>query len=143
MARCRDVQRARYAALSVETRTNAEADGAVLEKVATPDSNGQKLLTDAVDRLKLSARGYHQVLRVARTLDGVDGVGRLHTAEALSYRRIALTGGLQLALCPVGRQNARYWRLIEKFTVSEVAQRRGYRQPPTNIDLWLFWATTV
>jgi magnesium chelatase family protein len=94
VARCRDIQRSRYAALSVETRTNAEADGAVLEKVATPDSNGQKLLTDAVDHLKLSARGYHRVLRVARTLadvDGMDGVGRLHIAEALSYRRIALT----------------------------------------------------
>ena len=94
VTRCRETQLARYAALSEDIRTNAEADGAVLEKVATPDSEGQKLLTDAVDRLKLSARGYHRVLRVARALadlDRVGGVGRLHIAEALSYRRIALT----------------------------------------------------
>jgi magnesium chelatase family protein len=39
--------------------------------------------------MRLSARGYHRVLRVARTLadlDGVDKVGRVHLAEALSYR---------------------------------------------------------
>jgi magnesium chelatase family protein len=51
------------------------------------------LLTQAAERLKLSARGYHRVLRVARTLadmDGGDGVKRVHIAEALSYRRIAL-----------------------------------------------------
>jgi magnesium chelatase family protein len=42
--------------------------------------------------MRLSARGYHRVLRVARTLadlDGVDQVGRLHVAEALSYRALA------------------------------------------------------
>jgi magnesium chelatase family protein len=41
--------------------------------------------------MRLSARGYHRVLRVARTLadhDRQDGVNRLHIAEALSYRRI-------------------------------------------------------
>ena len=59
-----------------------------------PDSEGQSLLTEAVERLKLSARGYHRVLRVARTLadlEGEESVRRLHVAEALSYRRIALT----------------------------------------------------
>jgi magnesium chelatase family protein len=71
-------------------RTNAEADGALLEKVATPDDPGRALLTEAVDRFRLSARGYHRVLRVARTLadlEGADGIRRLHIAEALSYRR--------------------------------------------------------
>jgi magnesium chelatase family protein len=60
--------------------------------VATPESAGKKLLTEAAERLKLSARGYHRVLRVARTLADLDGaatVARLHVAEALSYRRIA------------------------------------------------------
>jgi magnesium chelatase family protein len=51
------------------------------------------LLTQAAERLRLSARGYHRVLRVARTLadmDGRDGVGRVHIAEALSYRRVVI-----------------------------------------------------
>ena len=74
-------------------RTNAEADGELLMRVATPEEAGAALLTQATERLKLSARGYHRVLKVARTLadlDGVDGVARLHVAEALSYRRILL-----------------------------------------------------
>lgn len=73
-------------------RTNAEADGELLEKVASPDAPGRALLTEAAERLKLSARGYHRVMRVGRTLadlDGVEGVRRRHIAEALSYRRIA------------------------------------------------------
>nr|WP_244560902.1 hypothetical protein [Azospirillum oryzae] len=73
-------------------RTNAEADGELLEKVASPDAPGRALLTEAAERLKLSARGYHRVMRVGRTLadlDGVEGVKRRHIAEALSYRRIA------------------------------------------------------
>lgn len=48
--------------------------------------------------MRLSARGYHRVLRVARTLadlDGIDTVGRVHLAEALSYR--ALIGDVQRA----------------------------------------------
>jgi len=64
----------------------------VLESVAQPDSQGQKLLRDASESMRLSARGYHRVLRVARTLadlDGADKISRLHLAEALSYRALA------------------------------------------------------
>jgi len=72
--------------------TNAELDGTLLERLAAPDEPGRTLLTQAAERMKLSARGYHRVLRVARTLadfDGADAVRRPHIAEALSYRRLA------------------------------------------------------
>ncbi len=71
-------------------RTNADVDGKLLEEVAAPDSAGRSLLASAIDRLKLTARGYHRILRVARTLadlDNSDGVRQLHVAEALSFRR--------------------------------------------------------
>ena len=73
-------------------RTNAEADGELLEAVATPDDPGRKLLHDAAAAMNLSARAFHRVLRVARTiadLAGAEMVGRIHVAEALSYRRQA------------------------------------------------------
>jgi magnesium chelatase family protein len=64
----------------------------VLEDAARPDAAGLGLLRDAADAMRLSARGYHRVLRVARTLadlDGTERVGRVHLAEALSYRMLA------------------------------------------------------
>ncbi|MGS4945006.1 YifB family Mg chelatase-like AAA ATPase [Meridianimarinicoccus sp. RP-17] len=70
-------------------RVNADAEGELLERIAAPDADGRDLLTRAADRFSLTARGYHRVLRVARTiadLDGSDGVGRTHVAEALGYR---------------------------------------------------------
>ena len=93
VAAARDVQTARYAnrGAGAPVRTNGAADGELLMEVAEPDASGAKLLTGAVEAMRLSARGYHRVLRVARTLadlDGSDGVGRIHVAEALSYRRI-------------------------------------------------------
>ncbi len=61
------------------------------------DSTGLGLLRDAADAMRLSARGYYRVLRVARTLAdlGAEKVSRVHLAEALSYR--ALTDKMRRA----------------------------------------------
>ncbi len=85
-------QQARYRGLTPAIASNAELDGQALTDHATPDADGATLLGQAAERLKLSARGYHRVLRVARTLADMDAsasVRRVHVAEALSYRRLA------------------------------------------------------
>jgi magnesium chelatase family protein len=71
-------------------RSNAELDGDLLEQYATPDEPGRKLLHQAAEAMRLSARSYTRILRVSRTiadLAGAKEVGRIHIAEALSYRR--------------------------------------------------------
>lgn len=70
-------------------RVNADAEGQVLEEIARPDAEGRELLLTVAERFGLSARGYHRVLRVARTiadLDGADEVQKPHVAEAVSFR---------------------------------------------------------
>lgn len=70
-------------------RVNADAEGHLLNAIATPDTEGRDLLVRVAERFGLSARGYHRVLRVARTiadLDGSDDVRKPHVAEAVSYR---------------------------------------------------------
>lgn len=88
VARARQVQSARLEGTGA--RTNAELDGDLLELHATPDDAGRRLLLQAAETMRLSARGYTRVLRVARTiadLAGAERITRIHIAEALSYRR--------------------------------------------------------
>lgn len=88
VAAARDRQRARYGD-GGGVRVNADAEGALLEQVATPDAEAQALLNRVAERFSLTARGYHRVLRVARTiadLDGAETVARPHLAEAISFR---------------------------------------------------------
>ena len=90
VARARALQRERFAALGYPAlSTNAQCSTALIETIASPDPAGQALLSDAAEKMKFSARAYHRILKVARTLadlDGADQVGRIHLAEAISYR---------------------------------------------------------
>jgi magnesium chelatase family protein len=89
--KARTRQQVRYEALETPFRLNAHIDGELLEKVALPDDAGQKILKEATEKFKLSARGYRRVLRVARTLADMSdspSVSAEHIAEALSYRRL-------------------------------------------------------
>ncbi|MBI1417735.1 MAG: YifB family Mg chelatase-like AAA ATPase [Limimaricola sp.] len=88
VATARATQAARFAGVE-GVRVNADAEGALLEEVATPDAEGRALLTRVAERFGLSARGYHRILRVARTiadLEGAAGVALPHVAEAVGYR---------------------------------------------------------
>jgi magnesium chelatase family protein len=90
----RQIQNRRFAGFGVAdtVRSNADVDGALLAEVARPDEAGRDLLTSAAEAMRLSARGYNRVLRVARTLADLESneqISRVHIAEALSYRRLA------------------------------------------------------
>ena len=70
-------------------RVNADLEGTLLDEVATPDPEGKTLLAKVAERFGLSARGYHRVLRVARTIADLDASADVrynHVAEAVSYR---------------------------------------------------------
>ncbi|MBA8899731.1 YifB family Mg chelatase-like AAA ATPase [Phyllobacterium sp. P30BS-XVII] len=90
VAHARDIQKRRYEALGIPAVTvNAHCPVALIEDVAKPDGAGLALLRQAAEQMRFSARGYHRVLKVARTLadlEGAEAVGRIHVAEAISYR---------------------------------------------------------
>ncbi|MEO1275342.1 MAG: ATP-binding protein, partial [Pseudomonadota bacterium] len=74
-----------------EGAINATLDGEALDTAARPDDAGRQLLQQAAEKLRLSARGYHRILRLARTvadLEGAIAVARPHVAEAVAYRRL-------------------------------------------------------
>ncbi|MEP0521630.1 MAG: YifB family Mg chelatase-like AAA ATPase [Hyphomicrobiales bacterium] len=91
----RELQAARFAALGhPNIRTVAQASADLMQHIATPDTAAMKLLKDAAEAMRLSARGYHRVLKIARTLadlDGSESLSRIHLAEALSYRMVGDT----------------------------------------------------
>jgi magnesium chelatase family protein len=94
VGRARAMQAERYERLAGHMganapQLNAHVEGKLLEEVAALDEAGLRLLREAAERMHLTARGYHRVMRVARTLADLDGKGaikRLHVAEALAYR---------------------------------------------------------
>ena len=93
VAAARAMQAARFSALGASARVNADAEGALLDQIAAPDAAGKAMLLQAAERFKLTARGYHRILRLARTiadLEGDETVGQPHIAEAVGYR---LMGG--------------------------------------------------
>ncbi len=86
----RRVALARGRALSRDVRSNAELEGESLEAHASPDEEGRALLMRAAEKLRLSARSYTRMLRVARTIADLadcEQITRPHIAEALSYRQ--------------------------------------------------------
>jgi len=88
VTRARQIQDARFAEVA-GVRVNADAEGQLLEMIATPDTEGRALMTRVAERFGLTARGYHRVLRVARTIADLEGSGdvrRPHVAEAVGYR---------------------------------------------------------
>ncbi|MGN7294589.1 YifB family Mg chelatase-like AAA ATPase [Rhizobium sp. SAFR-030] len=90
VARARERQRQRFIEAGLPgIGTNARCSTSLIEGFAEPDAAGLQLLRDAAEKLKFTARGYHRVLKVARTLadlDDMQRVGRIHLAEAISYR---------------------------------------------------------
>jgi len=93
VATARAIQTQRFAN-QPEMHVNADAEGAKLEEIATPDSESRDLLARVAERFGLTARGYHRVLRVARTIADLDNsavVRKPHVAEAVSYRIVSGT----------------------------------------------------
>ncbi|MFT5639266.1 MAG: magnesium chelatase family protein [Paracoccaceae bacterium] len=90
----RAVQSTRFSDVS-DCRVNADAEGELLEEISKPDPEGAALLAQAAEKFRLTARGYHRVLRVARTIADLDGsasVKKPHLAEAISFRLMQNSG---------------------------------------------------
>ncbi|KEJ89085.1 YifB family Mg chelatase-like AAA ATPase [Sulfitobacter donghicola] len=84
----RDLQEMRFTGYK-NVSCNADAEGDLLEQISAPDQEGRDLLLRAAERFNLSARGYHRVLRVARTIADLEAselVRKPHIAEAVSFR---------------------------------------------------------
>lgn len=85
----RNMQSARFQEMGLECLTNSQLPASLAETISAPDEAGAALLSEAAQSMKFSARAYHRILKVARTiadLDGQEQVNRLHIAEAIAYR---------------------------------------------------------
>ena len=74
-----------------QQKPNSRLDPGEVEALCTPDAAGASLLKQASQRLDLSARGWHRILRVARTIADLGGSATVrapHIAEAIQYRRL-------------------------------------------------------
>lgn len=97
VAKTRARQEERYAAMGEAAKgvyTNAQASPDLLDQMAAMDEKTKAMLTGAAERLKLSARAYHRVLKVALTISDMAGhgaIGAQDVAEALSYRRLRIS----------------------------------------------------
>ena len=96
----RNLQRRRFQKLggAAHLLTNSDADGDILMQITPLDIRTQNLLVETAEKMKLSARGYHRILRVARTIADLaeaSSIDRTHVIEALGYRR--LQAGVALA----------------------------------------------
>ena len=82
-------QRARFAEDGI--LLNAQMNAALIKKYCSPDAESERLLHRAYERMKLSARAYQRILKVARTIADVDGFDEIrlaHYAEAIQYRSL-------------------------------------------------------
>ncbi len=87
----RQLQQERFKKLNSALLCNAHAEGELLEKIAPLDQKEKQFLIEAANKLRLSARGFHRVLKVARTLADMtvhESISQIHLAEALNYRHV-------------------------------------------------------
>jgi magnesium chelatase family protein len=82
---------ARKRQIERQDKPNADLSGKAIDQHCAPDAAGETLLKQAISRLGLSARAYHRILKLARTvadLEGVTQIASRHLAEAIQYRRL-------------------------------------------------------
>ena len=121
---------------STASRPTPPARPPLLEEVAQPDREGLTLLRDAADAMRLSARGYHRVLKVARTLADLDGEDRC--GASISPRRCPIA---PTATASPPRRDAR--AVVNGFSIARAVSRPscspvGYRVPQAVLQR--FWA---